>query len=183
MSQQLRGLRRIKAHKKENSGETSLQQRRKFIEVVSADLTARTFVTPAKSMFLGTVGRRVSGPTVGDECSNIAGKPTIRVKQMAMGHRTTRSASEQLYLPNCPSPAEHLQSGQPLSSVFAPRGTNMPAGRTEGAWGHCRGATEGRKKPNLVELSGWEEEGSWGRVETPIRKLLFDSACKENIFG
>lgn len=67
MSQQFRGLRRVKAQKNESSADNSIICKRKFIEVVSAELTARTFITPAKSILAPTFTRKVSTPIPADQ--------------------------------------------------------------------------------------------------------------------
>lgn len=78
-----------------------------------------------------------------------------------MGHRTTRSVSEQ------------------YSEAFACLDQNRPSSniKEENA-----AKLKIKAKPGQVELCDWSQSLENTKPQTPINKLLFESQCKENWF-
>lgn len=133
-----KGLIRLRGHSKTQSTDTLCTQRkRKFLSVVSAG---------------NNTHEKPPAPAI---------KTVAQLKRQAMGHRTTRSNSEQLWDPFTVQDQNKVNYSLKIREVKEPL------------------ANEIKIRPNLTHTTDWSAQLNNG-LDTPIKKLLFESTCKEN---
>jgi hypothetical protein len=137
LGQQNKGLTRLKGHSRTQSTDTLCSQRkRQFLSVVSA----------------GSNHERPPQPSI---------KTVAQLKRQAMGHRTTRSNSEQLPETFTSVDLNKVPYRLNIKEVKEPQANTI------------------KIMSKLTHTTDWSSQLNRG-LETPIKKLLFESNCKEN---